>query len=173
MRLVLWHTCFILEDILCTQGKCIFWYCWEECSIDIITCSCLIVLFESSIFLLIFWLVGHILPVFVYLWPGAALDSLYWNCDLWWVPRAKYYQSTSEGNEDWVNKVSHITFADFNLYPLALTKCNHEYNSIQLSFNEPEQSTKQIRKPVIVNEGQKTAKCEARPTYIEIIRCRP
>lgn len=60
---------------------------------------------------------------------------------------------TSEGAKDWVTKVSHITFADFNLYLLALTNCNHEYYSLQLISNEPEQITKHIRKPVIVNEG--------------------
>lgn len=49
-------------------------------------------LFEVSVFLLIFGQVGHILPVFVYVGLEATPDSLYWKCVLWRVCWDMEYQ---------------------------------------------------------------------------------
>lgn len=79
--------------------------------------SWLIVLFEVSVFLLIFGQVGHILPVFVYVGLKATPDSLYWNVFYGGCVGTCSISLISERTGSWVTKASHMTFADFNLYP--------------------------------------------------------
>ena len=73
-------------------------------------------LFEVSVSLLIFGQVGHILPAFVYVGlkatPVYTENVFYGGC-----VGSSSVNLISEGTGNWVTKASHMTFADFNLYP--------------------------------------------------------